>query len=156
MRNAKQILNWWIAIVTTLMIVSIVACSGKYGKFRHSEAVGQAFKNYEMVDDYSYYYSGRANRPSAIIGIDPEYEFSSQLWTYIESDEFETMVGRMSPPEYGFLNGSYILTPDNRQAGVWYSWVNIHSVKFNGNQVMISSPEPFADAEGASPLRDRR
>ena len=156
MRLTIKLLNLCLAAGIVFVVVSLAACSGKYGKFRHSEEVGQAFKNLEMLNDYSYYYSGRANRPSAIIGIDSEFEFSSRFWTSIESDEFETMVGRMSPPEYGFLNGSYILTPDERQAGVWYSWVNIHSVKFDGNQLMIPSPEPWADAEGASPLRDRR
>lgn len=155
MRYSIKSFNWWIAIWVAFMVVFLTACSGRYGKFRYSQEVGQAFQNLEMFDDYDYYYSGRRNRPSAIIGIKPEFEFNSRFWTFIETGEFETMVGRMSPPEYGFLNGSYILTPDERQAGVWYSWVNIHSAKFDGNQVMIPSPEPFADADGPASDRGR-
>lgn len=150
MRHTIKSFNWWIAIGVAFMVVFLAACSGTYGKFRYSKEVGQAFQDLQMLDNYEYFYSGRANRPSAIIGIDPEFEFSSRFWTSIDSDEFETMVGRMSPPEYGFLNGSYILTPDERQAGVWYSWVNIASVKFDGNQIMIPSPEPFSEIEGAA------
>ena len=147
--------KWQTIITAALVVAFIAACSGgNYGKIRYSKEVGQSFQTLEMIDDYNYYYAGRANRPSAIIGIDSEFEFSSDLWTFIETDEFETMVGRLSPPEYGFLNGSYILTPDERQAGVWYSWVNTHSVKFDGNRIMISDPEPFSDAD--SPGGGRR
>jgi hypothetical protein len=148
MRYRKTI-KWQTKIAAALMVAFIVSCSGgHYGKIRYSKEVGQAFQQYEMIDDYNYYYAGRANRPSAIIGIDSEFEFSSDLWTFIEADEFETMVGRLSPPEYPFLSGSFILTPDERQAGVWYSWVNTHWVKFDGNRIMISDPEPFSDADG--------
>ena len=148
MKQSMKSMNWWTVFVVLCSVGVMASCgSGHYGKIRYSKDVGQAFENFEMIDEYDYYYAGRANRPSAIVGIDSEFEFGSEYWTFIEADEFETMVGRLSPPEYPFLNGSYILTPDERQAGVWYSWVNTHWVKFDGNRITISDPEPFSDAD---------
>jgi hypothetical protein len=98
-----------------------------------------------MLDHYQYYYSGRENKPSAIIGIDPAFQFSSKFWTAIEPSLFKTMVGRMFP-EYGFLYGAYIMSPEGRKAGVWYSWVNNFTAKFEGDRIIIFSPEPYADS----------
>jgi hypothetical protein len=107
-----------------------------------------------MLDDYRYYYSGRQNKPSAIIGIDPAFQFSSKFWTDIEPLQFTTMVGRMFP-EYGFLYGAFILAPDGRKAGVWYSWVNIFTAKFEDDRIIVFSPEPYADVGGGGNTNDR-
>jgi len=148
MRYPSKTCRWWIAALITVSVVFMSACSSDYGKLQYNNAVGLAFQKFEMLNDYEYYFSGRPNKPSAIIGIDPAFEFESRFWTVIESDQFQTMVGRLSPPEYGFLNGAVMLTPDGRRAGVWYSWVNISSFKFVGDRIIVNSPEPFADADG--------
>ena len=129
--------------VTPVLLV-IVACSGNYGKLRNSKEVGQAFRNYEMRDDYKYYFSGRAARPTAIVGIDPAFELNSPFWTYIEPDNFKTMVGRLKVDDLGVLNGAYIVAPDDRTAGVWYSWVNLAAFNFEGQQITIKITDPFA------------
>ena len=142
------------ALLTAFMLVLAAACGGNYGRLQYNQEVDLAFRNFEKLDNYEYYYSGRRNKPSAVIGIDPAFEFSSRFWTVIPPDQFETMVGRLSPPEYGFLNGAYMLTPDGRRAGVWYSWVNVASFKFDGDRIIVNSPEPFADADGPGFGRD--
>ena len=146
MQYAKKICGW---MALAIMVAIISACSGNYGRLRYSPEVGQAFQDFEMLNGYEYYFSGRSNKPSAIIGVDPAFDFESRFWTVINPDEFQTMVGRLSPPEYGFLKGAVMLTPDGRKAGVWYSWVRIASVRFDGNRLMISDPEPFADADSS-------
>ncbi len=138
----------WFAVLAALAMAFVAACSGNYGRLQYNNEVSLAFQKFETLDNYNYYYSGRQNKPSAIIGIDPAFEFSSRFWTVIEPDQFETMVGRLSPPEYGFLNGAYMLAPDGRKAGVWYSWVKITSFKFDGDRIIVNSPEPFADLDG--------
>jgi hypothetical protein len=135
-------------------MIFLTACAAKYGKLQYDNEVDLAFQNFDMIDTYDYYFSGRPNKPSAIIGIDTKFEFSSRFWTVIEADQFETMVGRLSPPEYGFLNGAYMLAPDGRKAGVWYSWVRISSFKFDGDRIIVNSPEPFADLNGRGFDRD--
>ena len=142
------------ALAAVAILAVFSGCSANYGRLEINNAVEQAFRNYEMLDDYRYYYSGRENKPSAIIGIDPAFQFSSKYWTAIEPLQIRTMVGRMFP-DYGFLYGAYILAPDGRKAGVWYSWVNIFTAKFEDDRIIVFSPEPYADAEGGSALGDR-
>lgn len=133
------------ALLAAFIIVFLVGCFANYGRLEINSAVEQAFRNYEILDHYQYYYSGRENKPSAIIGIDPAFQFSSKYWTAIEPSLFKTMVGRMFP-DYGFLYGAYILSPDGRKAGVWYSWVTIFTAKFEDDRIIVFSPEPYADA----------
>ena len=135
----------WIMVWVTPLLMVLFACSGNYGKLRHSKEVGQAFRNYERQEDYKYYFSGRAARPTAIVGIDPEFELNSPFWSYIEPGQFKTMVGRLSVPDIGVLNGSYLITPDGRIAGVWYSWINLAAVKFDENQITIKITDPRAN-----------
>lgn len=142
------------ALLAAFIIAFLAGCLANYGRLEINSAVEQAFRNYEILDHYQYYYSGRENKPSAIIGIDPAFQFSSKYWTAIEPLQFRTMVGRMFP-DYGFLYGAYILAPDGRKAGVWYSWVTIFTAKFEDDRIIVFSPEPYADAEGGSALGDR-
>jgi hypothetical protein len=133
------------ALLAAFSIAFLAGCFANYGRLEINRAVEQAFRNHEMLDHYQYYYSGRENKPSAIIGIDPAFQFSSKYWTAIEPSLFKTMVGRMFP-DYGFLYGAYILAPDGRKAGVWYSWVTIFTAKFEDDRIIVFSPEPYADA----------
>jgi hypothetical protein len=133
------------ALLAALIVGLLAGCAGNYGRLEINKSVEQAFGKYQMLDHYQYYYSGRENKPSAIIGIDPAFQFSSKYWAPIEPSQFKKMVDRMVP-EYGFLYGAYMMTPDGRKAGVWYSWVHIYTVKFEGNRIIVYSPEPFSDA----------
>lgn len=142
------------ALLAAVVSALLAGCSANYGRLEINSTVEQAFRNYEMLDHYRYYYSGRENKPSAIIGIDPTFQFSSKYWTAIEPSQFKTMVGRMYPPNYGFLYGAYIIAPDGRKAGVWYSWVNNYTAKFEDDRIIVFSPETHADVDGASVFED--
>lgn len=137
-----KIFGWWLAILTASIMVVSAGCSGNYGKRQYGNEVGQAFREFEMIEGYRYYYSGRQSLPTAIVGIDPAFEFGSKFWTAIEPNEFQTMVNRLSPPVTGLLSGAYLITPDGRRAGVWYSWVNTVSVRVEGKRIIISFPDP--------------
>ena len=145
MNHHPNRLLWHQALLTAFILASLAGCLANYGRLQLDSAVEQAFRNNEMLDNYQYYYSGRENKPSAIIGIDPAFQFSSKYWTAVEPSQFETIVGRMYP-DYGYLYGAYMMAPDGRKAGVWYSWVKTYTVKFEGDRIIVFSPEPFADA----------
>lgn len=148
MRYTSNICGYWLTILAASIMAVIAACSGNYGRLQYGNEIGHAFQNFEMIAGNKYYFSGRRNLPSAIVGIDPAFEFSSKFWTAIEPDEFQTMVRRLSPPVYGLLNGAYLITPDGRRAGVWYSWVNTAAVRFEGNRIIISFPDPSIRRSG--------
>ncbi|MDZ7580327.1 MAG: hypothetical protein U5R30_06820 [Deltaproteobacteria bacterium] len=129
------------ALATAFMCAFLAGCSADYGRLKSDDAVTQAFRNHEMHAEYRYYYSGGANNPAAIVGIDPAFEFSSKFWTAIEPSQFSTMVGRMHT-DYRLLYGAYMLAPDGRKAGVWYSRVNTFTAKFEENRIIVFSPKP--------------
>ena len=129
--------EWCFVLLPTAVLFLLVACSANYGKLLYSKEIGQNFRNFEMHGDYKYYFRGRAARPTVIVGIDPEYSFSSEFWTAIEPEQFKTMVGRSTVNDYGLINGAYILSPDGHKVGVWYSWINLAAIKFDGEQITI-------------------
>jgi hypothetical protein len=135
-------------MIWSAIIILLAGCAANYARFQIDDQVEQAFKQYKPIDGFHYYYSGRENKPSAIIGIDPAYKFSSKFWTAIEPTQFKKMVDRMFPPSYSMLYGADILTPDGKRAGVWYSWVDIHSAKFVGDKIIVYSPEPVEEPDG--------
>ena len=73
-----------LALLATFVLAFLAGCSANYGRLEINSAVEQSFRNYDMLDQYQYYYSGRENKPSAIIGIDPTFQFSSEFWKAIE------------------------------------------------------------------------
>ena len=152
-RHSKRLLGP-LALLATFVLAFLAGCSANYGRLEINSAVEQSFRNYDMLDQYQYYYSGRENKPSAIIGIDPTFQFSSEFWTAIERPQFKTMVGRMKPADYGFLYGAYMMAPDGRKAGVWYSWVNNYTAKFEGDRIIVFSPEPYADGSNGGFYND--
>ena len=133
-------------LVVALMLV--VGCAANYAKFQINDQIEQTFKSYRMIDGFYYYYSGRENTPSAIVGIDPAFQFTSTLWTAIEPSQFKKVVNRMIPPSSDRLYGANILAPDGRRVGVLYSWVMNQSARIDGNKILVYSPEPFAEPDG--------
>ena len=110
MNHHPNRLLWHQALLTAFILASLAGCLANYGRLQLDSAVEQAFRNNEMLDNYQYYYSGRENKPSAIIGIDPAFQFSSKYWTAVEPSQFEIIVGRMYP-DYGYLYGAYMMAP---------------------------------------------
>ncbi len=143
--NRKKVVA---ALLWASMVYLMTGCAANYARFQIDDQTEQAFKKYEMIDGFQYYYSGRENTPSAIVGIDPAFEFTSTLWTAIEPSLFKTMVDRMYPPGYGRLYGANIVAPDGRKAGVWYSWVPFHSAKVDGGKILVHSPELLSEPDG--------
>jgi hypothetical protein len=134
--------------------VFFAGCAG-YGRLQWSDTASQAFQNYEMTEGYRYYYSGRGNKPSSIIGIDPAYEFSPDVhWNEIAPSDFRRMVDRMFA-EYNYLAAAYILDPNGKRAGVWYSYIWDAVVKFDNGRIYVFSPEP-ADVKGNGGSSDNR
>jgi len=144
---ASTVLAWLAALYL------LAGCATNYARFQMDDQVGKAFENYEMIGGYHYYYSGRENKPSAIIGIDPAFQFSSTLWTAIEPSQFKRMVDRMFPPGNGMIYGANMIAPDGRKAGVWYSWVLNYSAKFEGGRIIVHSPENFAEPDDSKSVR---
>lgn len=137
-------------IAASLLLVFLMALSGcaasKYGKLESKKEVQQAFKSYQVLPNHKYYYRGAYSRPSAIVGINQNYEMNLSNWVKIDTDskDFAILVDRIGFQGMGNQIqpwGSVILDRDGNQVGVWYSAARAAAVEINENhQVVMLSP----------------
>jgi hypothetical protein len=131
-------------IVLTLMVAG---CTKNYGNFKKSDEVTTAFRQGDHQPEYQYYYSGRDNMPYAIIGIDRNYTVPSRYWIPFEpeSEMLSKMSGNMFGKHKYYPTGYYILDPDGKIIGVWFSSVNSYSVSVDQTkrtvEVLFRNPE---------------
>jgi hypothetical protein len=144
----SRLLKTAFAIVIPVMLAS---CAYNYGSLQKSPDITRAFESYQMLEGYRYYYSGRQNKPSAIIGVHSDYSFSSEFWTEIEltPSAFKKAVRRLYPLYSSPPYGAYIIDPNGKRAGIWFSSINFATIKLEGdNRLVIYSPEPLDEGEG--------
>jgi hypothetical protein len=144
MKRLKRQMRWLPALI---LVVLMVGCAADYGRLNKSPEIVNAFKKYEMLADYRYFYSGRENKPSAIIGVAPEFEFDPRSWTELPTDAqaFRRQVERLYPMDSAVEFGAYIVTPDGRRAGVWFSEMSSTVIKLDGDRLIVYSPENMTE-----------
>ena len=109
------------------------------------------FENYEYVSNYSYFYTGNANDPEAILGIQKNYELvkvSGRInvarWQKFEPGGkiLKELVEAMNMPGKGTPYGSIINAPSGDRIGVMYatkgksSYTDIRLM--DGNQLEVT------------------
>lgn len=134
-------------IAASLLLVFLIALSGcsasKYGKLESRKEVQQAFKSYQVLPNHTYYYRGAYSRPSAIVGINQNYEMNLSNWGKIDTDskDFAILVDRIGFQGMGNQIqpwGSVILDRDGNQVGVWYSAARAAAVEINENHQIVN------------------
>ena len=127
----------------------VSGCLGTYGKLHWDPQVTTAFQSYEVQKDFNYYYYGVGNRTFAIAGITPDYVLESRMWREVkqEPEAFKSLVSRAWENSYYMPynpRGAYILSPEGKQVGVWYSSLRFVTVKFgNNNRIVLIPDTPF-------------
>ncbi len=129
---------FWILIVFS-------GCFANYGRLKLSTDVQHAFENFQAFKDHRYYYSGRENKPSAIIGVHRDYRFESKYWTEVDLQKtsLKELVNRLYPLDYFPLYGYHILDPNGKKAGIWFSQFGHTTIRLeNDNRLVVVTPEP--------------
>jgi len=125
------------AVLAVLSFVLITGCHlnyAGYGKYQQSREVAAMFERGNFPPHYTYYYAHTVSQPDALIGIEPEFTLDNNLWTRVDPAEIKRLMDNIwirsgfSP----FIYGSYILSPDGRIIGIYYS-------RFNGGPVVMGS-----------------
>ncbi len=125
-----------------LLIISLTlygCTTSNYGKLESRKSVAQKFMSNQIRPNYKYYFAGVRSQPTAIVGINPNYELIDRMWTEIdpESNDFSVMIDRVLIRQSDFRYqawGFVILDPEGKEAGVWYSTYRSAAIRFNDNR----------------------
>lgn len=139
----------------------------KYGSSVQDADVKALFENYEYVSNYNYFYTGIANDPEAILGIQKKYELvkvSGRInvtnWQQYEpggeklKELVEAIKAMRNPEQRGSTYGYIIYAPGGDQVGVMYTtnrgWgLTYTDIRLkDGKQIVVT---PHYDA-GYAPL----
>jgi hypothetical protein len=147
------------ASFTVLIMISSCAGSSSHGTMRRDQALNRQFLSYQVLPDYTYYFSGGYDKPNAILGIHKDYQLVPGLWQSIQisSAQLEKWIRTIAPEDYrrGGYFAAYILDPDGNRAGIWYSIQDSTTVKFPGdNKIEVYTPDLFQSGGGR--MRRRR
>ncbi len=119
--------------------ILLAGCAAKVpsGKWEVTPGVQQAFEAGTILPHHTYYYLGSSSAPDSVIAIDNHYTLRTKVWAQVDLTK-ERLNGwlnwyRTEPARDCEYYGGVILTPDGKQAGVWYSQ-NIINI--------IQMPEP--------------
>ena len=144
--------RFFIPLAAILMLISQIGCvtDGTSGKMEGSRDLNTMFLNYEVLPDHRYYTSGGYDAPDAILAIHTDYVLDNQgnLWVPIPNVDYAQMrkwIDTIAPEQnyrFGGYSASYILNPEGKRVGAWYSIQSIASVKFlEGKKIFVYTPD---------------
>ena len=144
------------AIVIILLFVSGCADTGDRGTLRRDRELGQMFMSYQVMPEHNYFTSGGYDKPNAILGIHKDYEMVTEAnWRIIpnvSSAQVEKWIRTIDPEDRGPGHdyfAYYILDPEGKRVGFWYSIQRHTVVKFlEGNKIEVYPPELIQPGDG--------
>lgn len=139
-----------------------------WGKIVQTSEVTQLVESATVLPGHTYYFTGPEAAPDAIIAVDNRFTLQSKYWIkvddvaqnlkdwnrYIDNDHrFQSDNVRAKVMlRYG---GFWIMTPDGKQAGLWYSRHDNTIVQFpDASTIIIYAPVVPAAGKKPLPTRD--
>jgi len=137
-----------IGMLFFIAMTTFLGCLANYGRNMLSDEVNNVFESFQVLPDHTYYYSGSDASPDAIIGIHKRYELdSADVWTKVDLANkqlkywVETMAMASLKGYPAFPDGYYILDPDEKPIGVYYTPWDPGPVRMEGeNRVTVYLP----------------
>lgn len=146
--SKRKMMLWPYAIIGLGLVALLCSCAtsgNSYGKLQSSHDITQLFDNAQVLKDHTYYYSGLQGVPDAIIGIHPNYSLRAKLWQQVDFSHksLKTWTYRMRSVHLVRPQGSYILGPEGKRLGIWFSAQRQTSVRLDReNRLVVSPPQP--------------
>ncbi len=151
-----------------LMLVFFTGCAGgNYGKLVYDRDLNNTFDSYQVLPDHRYYVTGGYESPAAILAIHKDYQLDNDanMWVPVPNvspAQMQRWIENLSD-NIKFWNSptfmaSYILAPDGKRLGAWYSGQSNTSIKFTeDNRIKVYPPnlKPSFDGDrrGVVPSR---
>jgi hypothetical protein len=147
--KASVLRNYFLLGLCCLIAFIFSGCFENYGRLHWDPQVTAEFQNHTVQKDYNYYHHGIGNRTFAIAGVSAEYHMKSRIWREVPED-IEAFKGFVSRAwiNHAYLphdpQGAYILDPQGKQVGTWYSSLRFVTVKFaENNRIVIMTDTPY-------------
>lgn len=140
-----------LTLAALLALQGLFGCAGAHrGSLRNSREVARAFEAFHVYPDHRYYYLNQENSPYAVVGLNREWKLEDKLYVEVDpnSKTFEKVIELVArfPARGGFTYGAYILDPEGRTIGVWYSSLNAGiRADPQTREVMITTAMPWID-----------
>ena len=113
-------------VLFATVVLTGCAASPSGGKWEIEPEVQLLFESGTVLPDHTYYYLGSISAPVSIIAINNQFTLRTRVWAQVDMTG-DLLNGWLQwyrtehyPPGCEY-QGGVILTPDGRQAGLWYS-----------------------------------
>lgn len=127
--------NYLASVLLFCFLAGGCATSQPQGKLVLAGDVTRLIESATVLPDHTYYYTGPQDKPDAIIAIDNRFTLQSKYWIKVEDvaaqlEKWNRLIDnahRIPFEQEGpitlspFYRGARIMTPDGKQAGIWYS-----------------------------------
>ncbi|MHB8808701.1 MAG: hypothetical protein ACYC9M_01640 [Desulfobulbaceae bacterium] len=148
-------------IILALLLLLLGGCAastpqGQQGGLVPTDAVRIIFESNTVLPNHVYYYSGPEAEPEAIIGIHADFTLQGRYWhkidlTVEQLQSWNKRIDNAHRIRFAY-KGARIMTPDGRQAGVWYSKFEETPLCFQDkNTILMDTPDPPPVRGGSSP-----
>ena len=150
-----------LALLLLCFLAGGCATHQNQGKIVRSGEVTQLVESATVLPDHTYYYTGPEAEPDAIIAIDNRFTLQSKYWIKVDAAA-EKLVdwnriidnAHRIPGEHGGIRisstyaGARIMTPDCREAGLWYSRHDHTVVQFpDASTIILYTPVDPVEGE---------
>ena len=146
----------FLVIAILFLFFSGCVSTGNHGTLRRDRDLDNKFMAYQVMPDYNYYTSGGYDKPNAILGVHKDYHMVTEAnWRIIpnvSSAQVEKWIRTIDPDSRE--RGSdyfayYILDPEGKRVGFWYSIQKHTVVKFlEENKIEVYPPELIQPGDG--------
>ena len=147
-----------LTVIISLFVLAGCATGGNFGKTERNRDLDNMFLNYVVLPDHRYYTTGGFDAPDAIMAIHRDYELDNTKthWRVIPNVDYAQMrkwIDTIAPEQnYRGTNSyfaAYILNPDGKRIGAWYSIDPHATVRFlEENKIVVHTPTPELNRRG--------
>jgi hypothetical protein len=148
-------------LAVIIMLAMFSGCAGgNYGKMEWNRELDNTFTSYQVLPDHRYYITGGYGTPAAILAIHNDYllDNDANIWVGVPNvspAQMKTWIDNLSD-RIRFWNSpqfmaAYILDPNGKRVGAWYSGQRSTTIKFlEGNRIKVYPPDlkPALDGGG--------
>ena len=164
-RRQRQNLVFWPGSITLALLLLLGGCAavqpqGEQGRLILADEVRNIFESNTVLPDHVYYYSGPEAEPEAIIGIHDGFTLQARYWQQISLSQGQLQSWNRRIDNAHRIKLSYkgfrIMTPDGRQAGVYYSKYEHTVTRFPDEKTIIiytPGPPPLGDSQNGGDER---